>query len=132
MGLQSETRNIEGYDVTVMQFDFIRSSKLMAKLGKLIFPALGGSLSGLDIAALFNAIDPAELPGLMGEVLSQTTVVMNGKQFPLDRQENINLAFNGNLKFGFSVLRFALEVNYRNFWSAGFGSDDPSPAAGNP
>jgi len=132
MSLRTESRQIDGLTVTSTQLPAMRSFRLMARLGKVISPALGHvdgiSLSsdlstlGPALAALFASIDGDEAESLAREVLASTTVDVDGKRLELGRTEMVNLAFEGRIKAMLETLKFALEVNYGSFFDRPAGA----------
>lgn len=139
MALKTETRDIDGLTVTSTQLPAMRSFALMARLGKVIAPALGmvegvSLTSGIGalapaLAQLFAQLDGAEAESLAREVLASTSVVVDGRRLELSRTEMINLAFEGRIKTMLATLKFALEVNYGDFFAGGLsGAAAPAPS----
>lgn len=127
MGRKTETRVIGGLDVTVTQFDAMRSLGLTARLGKILVPALiaAEGVSMQDdvralapaLAELFSNLDPAGAQDLARQLTAGTAVVKEGKQFSLGSDDAINLAFDGDLRTLLEVMKFSLEVNFGDFFS---------------
>lgn len=136
MALRSETRTIDGLDVTTTQLPAMRSFVLLGKLLKIAGPALGelGEANiGKLVSMVAQSIDPAELPGLAREVLEQTTVISDGRQVQLNSIPLIDNVFNGRLPTLLKVLRFALENGYSGFFDDGsLNFDGLVPAAASP
>lgn len=108
------------------QLPALRSFKLLARLSKLVGPALG-SLKDIklkaDVAALVPALmrlsetlDPDEIEGLAVQVLEGTIVVTGGRAVPLQSIDAINGACAGDLMLLFRLMAFAVEVNFRDFF----------------
>lgn len=132
MGLRHESRVIDGLEVTTAQLPVMRASALMARLGRVFTPALTkiGSLADLTLSddvsalapalmALFEQLDGGEAQALIRESLAGTSVIQDGKQIPLSSEEAINLVFTGRLRTMLLVMKFALEVNYADFFDVG-------------
>lgn len=124
MGLRTETRTIDGLDVTTTQLPAMRASVLFAKLGRIVGPALAQlgttNLGGL-VGLVFQNLSPADVPALTQEILASTTVLLDSKAVPLGQPGMIDLVFSeqGRLPALLKVLRFSLEVNYSDFFDGG-------------
>jgi len=126
--IKQETRFIEDMQFTCTQFAAMRAFTMLGKLAKTIGPVIT-VLSGVDpqtdivtiapqLADAMKDLDPDATTALAVEMLSNTTVTLNGQPIPLNSETNINLAFSGKLMVMFRVLAFALGVNYGDFFSA--------------
>ena len=130
--IQTKKKNIEGLDVEVTQLPAMRALEVFARLGNMISPAIP-HLSGLTLesdaipllGALLRHVDPPVLLSLSKDVLSNTRVLVDGKMIPLSDNDLINLAFNGRLKALVQTIRFALEVNFSDFFGDGLSGPHP-------
>lgn len=138
--LKTETRTIDGLEVTTTQLPSMRALRLMTRIGRLIMPSLA-KLDGLSVGALLRAemssIGPAvselfdrltdsQAEELVREILVATAVDVDGKRVELINGAAIDKVYSGNLPALFSTIRFALEVNYGGFFSV---DSAPSPTA---
>jgi len=128
---KTEERTFTGEDgssvlVKTTQLPALRSFRLLARLGKLMGPALG-SLKGIklksDVASLVPALmrlsetlDPDEIESLASQVLEGTLVVSHGRAVPLQSVDQINGVCAGDLMLLFKLMAFAVEVNFRDFF----------------
>jgi hypothetical protein len=131
MNLKTETREIDGMSVTCTQFPALRATTLFARLLKLIGPSISALMrldpttdlekAGGELGLAFSEVNPDEMPGLICKVLEGTAVRVRddsgSTDIGLDRKENVDLVFSGQLLTMFKVLGFALQVNYRDFRS---------------
>jgi hypothetical protein len=126
----TQTKVIDGVEITVQQLPPRRATRLLIKIAGYIAPALGevapslkGGLAGADVSALGVAVGrlakdlgPDEFDALTNEILEQSWATVGGKRQELLRV--IDAVFQGK-PFGiFQSVVFALEVNYGNFSDA--------------
>lgn len=113
MAQATEERTIDGVRVTLTQLPAMRALKLLPRLGKILAPVLGHL--NTDVAAalplLFDRLTGEELEDITKELLS--TALADGK--PL--LQVMDLVFQGRPETVLKVLKFALEANYRGFFS---------------
>ncbi len=130
--LRTERKKIEGLEVSTTQLPALRAFALLARLGKVIGPALS-KMSGMNMESdigpvlgeLFANLDPAESSDLVLEVLISTQVIIDNRREELNNQEAVDRVFGGNLKAMLLTMGFALKVNYSDFFGAlGDGSSD--------
>jgi hypothetical protein len=121
--LAPQTCVIDGLPTTVQPLPFMRASSLAARLLKLFGPAFGQLMSmagdediGPAVATLCSQVDPVTLPDLLREILSSTSVSLDGRAHPLGSAGAIDLVFMGRLATGFRVVAYALEVNFAGFF----------------
>lgn len=135
--LKTETRDIEGFQVTCTQLQVTKAYGMAAKIGKLI-GAGASELKDVDMSGGFGNMDHSKLGGALNAVLDQLvqdpdiplqltngcmSVVVDGRRHDLDGTEaRINHVFGGNLKAYLLTLKFALEMNFSDF----FGGDLPA------
>ena len=131
MGLKTETRIIDGMEITVQQLPARKGFALMGQLMGIAAPAFqkAEGLSMNDgvaallpaLGAAFEKLTPKKLDDVMAQLFATATVVCdtdNGKrQYELNRPEHIDEAFAGKLKAMFSALKFAAEVNFADFFA---------------
>jgi len=140
--LRSETRTIEGLEVTTQQLPATRAYLLAAKLSKVLVPiasALKGKTMGEALAApveslapMLERLDDATLDALMLESLKCTSVVtVDAKgasiKYDLTSKPMIDLAFGGNVAALFKTIGFAIEVNFRDFFAESVAGVWPAP-----
>lgn len=132
-GIQSVTEEICGLRVTSTQFPPMRAHKLLARLARVMGPALGeianvdigddtitefnlGSL-GPALVRVFAEMDDAVAERLPLEILSLTTCIdADGtSKHELGTLQGYNAAFAGMGAAPYLVMAFALKVNYARF-----------------
>ncbi len=132
MKLKREKKIIGDLEFDTSQFPAMLSFTLLAKVAKIVGPALGAlqkldpstELSGVAMAGAFAGVDPKDATALIPEILSETAVYMDGKFIQLNSKSNIDLVFSGRLMVMFQVVGFVLQVNYGDFFE---GSGLPAP-----
>lgn len=131
MSNETKEREIRGLRVFSTQLPARRAYKLLPKLGNILAPAFS-KLEGVDLtnleqdiskmapafAELFAKLDEAESDDLMESLLYSTSVVVEGKRLDLCNPHEIDVAFSGNLLAMMETLWFAVELNFRDFFSA--------------
>lgn len=140
-----QTTMIGELEVTSVQLAPVHAYLLLAKVGKVLVPALAAArgVSGSSdlnalapaLSQLFDTLSPALAQSLLLEGLASTSVVApdaSGKLLKIDltSEAMINRAFAGNVKGMLLALKFALEVNYGSFF-VGLGaaaSETPTPS----
>jgi hypothetical protein len=134
-GLKTERRVIGDLEITVTQLPPLRALALQCRLMKVLGPALSaleGSLESLierDVSALgpvisavFSRLDGREAQDLAREILCSAAATMDNRIVTLDRAEAIDGVFAGRMKAFYGAIKFALEVNFADFF-------DSAPAA---
>lgn len=132
---RTETRVINGLEVTTQQLPSMAGSRLRFKLGRLLAPSIGAlrgrrieDLMSLDIAelapalvALVQQLDARTHDELLIEIFAGTYVVGKddkGKlRIELTSAQWIDQAFDGDVEAMWLAAKFALEVNVRNIAS---------------
>lgn len=140
MALKTEVREIHGLTVTSTQLPPMRSVMLMTRMARLGLPAFAkmegltiGGLGQLDLSALapalaelFGRLSDRDAADLVRAILEGTSVREgNGKSVELINDGAIDTVFSGRLPALFAVVRFCVEVNYRDFFAGGLDSTDP-------
>lgn len=142
---KTETKLFGELTVNTNQLPAMASLALMARLGRVAGPAFARILPHLDkdmnitdvsvlapaLESLFSTMDGQDAQGLVREIFSCTSVVINGKHLELNTDANINAAFTGQMKTMLAVLRFVVGVNYGDF-TDGASTDQPSDAPPKP
>jgi hypothetical protein len=142
---KQEVRQINGFEVTTVQLPPTRAYRLLAKVGRVLTPTLGAlggkkldGLKSIDFAdlgpalsAMFAQLDDAAADALMLETLASTSVVTRGDngqliKYDLTSKAWIDLAFAGDVMALLLTMKFALEVNFRSFFAASAGSEQPA------
>lgn len=128
MALKTERREIDGIALVSTQLPAMRSFRLLARLGRALAPAVGalrGVTLGMDatvlapaIAAIFEHLGPDEAVTLALAALQSTVAIVDGKQVELTSETLLDIAFNGKPLALLGAVRFALEVNFADFFSA--------------
>lgn len=128
MGQKTEKKTIDGLEFTTTQLPAMKGLALGTRLGRALGPALAkaSGLAGTQdvaelapaIAALFSTLDGAEAQALTKDILISTQVEMEGKLISLNSTEMIDHVFTGRLGALLQALRFALEVNFSDFFTA--------------
>ena len=138
MPIETRSKRLGAYDVTVTQFSATRALTLAAKLGRLLGPAIGAIApllaGGVDelgkrdvsdlspaLAAAFAAMEDGAVDALVAEVLAGTSVIVadaDGRSVKTDLTSRamIDRAFGADLGGLLAAVGFALEVNYRDFF----------------
>lgn len=135
-----ESREIDGMKFTVQQLGGKAAGKLFVRLNSYLIPAIaqGGEALGklnlakgtdtdIDLGAvgqglaaaskvLFEKLTEDEYENLLGQLLETATVKTAKGELPLWPQFDDLMA--GAVLTQLKVLKFALEVNYRDFFSA--------------
>ena len=122
MGLKVERKEIDGYEVKVKQISFTRTMKLGPQLLKVVSPILESGLQGdVNFSALASELVCVDVPHLMVELLSTTSIQIDDKWITLDDSKKLDKAFNGQLQLGLAVIGYTLSVNFGDFLGSGFG-----------
>ncbi len=144
--LTSEIKTIDGISFEVTQFPAMRGFALLAKLLKLLGPAIGalGSVQGIsadtDISAIgpalstaFMSLDPDQASALALDILKCTAATISDekgmRRVELSSSQSVDLVFSSRLKTMLQVLVFAVQVNYRDFFSGSVPSAPTIPKA---
>lgn len=135
---KSESIELDGLTFRTTQFAAMKGFALLAKLAKLIGPALAalsGAAPDTDVATLAPALmgamrdlDDAQMSALAAEILAQTSVMADGSgKKDFSDRKNIDVVFTGRLMLLFKVLGHAVRVNFADFFagSAPAGAADP-------
>lgn len=144
MALKMAEKTIDGVNYTISQISATRSVKLLARLGRVLGPALGqiaGLVEGIDpeksvadqeidlnaagdvVRALFATLDDAEIDGLLRELFSNVVAFGDAKDLGFvgafdGNLRNIDAHFSGRVDSLFRVAFASLEVNYGSFFGA--------------
>jgi len=139
--MPSETRTIDGLEVTVYQLPVMKSLDLANALIRIVGPALAGlaglwpsksaggvgeGLAKINAGALAPVVDQLfarltvdEQRSLIGQLLAPVSVIVERegkkKRYDLANGGDIDFAFLGKRMSLFKVLRFSLEVNFSDF-----------------
>lgn len=129
MARKTVTQEIDGLEVTTTQFGAIDAFALLSRLGKVAAPLVGSFSRGASLEALIQTdlmpvmialceqLSPDVVRALCKEILDGTVVKYDGKMVSLNTREKIDAVFGSNLLQLMRTLKFALEVNYSNFFS---------------
>lgn len=132
-GLKTVTREIAGISIETTQLPPMKTYALLGRLAKIGAPGLStfGGLDGdvdnaaaliVPAAAMFARLEPPELQDLALDVLAGSTALVKHdgkkKRVDLDTEDGINAAFAGNVMAMLGAMKFALEVNYDDFFDA--------------
>lgn len=148
--VRTEEREIDGLRVITTQLDFVRQSRLFARLGRLLGESMvdvvlvlasaaakGGKAAAMDVLgkvdlrelapalkAAFDKLSEEEHDQLLLKILAGTEVIVDGRKSDLLSLDKLNRAFDGRLAAGWKAAWFALEVNYADFFTGGSGGSD--------
>lgn len=137
-----ETREIEGLKVTTTQLQPRGAFKLAAKLLKYLAPAFGRMkpddpvdpriVAGL-LTDIMIGLDDDALDDFMAKVLACTLVIRpddNGQLIKCDCSKPIDIdrAFEGRFGAMMEAIKFAIEVNFADFFGGGAPSARPETA----
>lgn len=130
-----QSKTIDGLVFTVQMLPAMRATLMVVRLGKLLgVPLLkslsgvqaggkGASLKNLDVGQLAQGVDElfgrlseAEVEELFKIFFETALVKKEGKEFPL--LPNFDSALMGKPFTAFKALKFALEVNFGDFFAA--------------
>ena len=118
MPCKSETREIDGRDVFVMQLPASRAMELQVDLYSIIgdncLPFVKGDWEFGNILYIQKYSDRDALIQLIKYTCSQARI--DGKELT---GANFDLEFSGNLLMIYKVFAFALEVNFKDFFTQG-------------
>lgn len=125
---------INGTSFKVTQLGFAEGMELLTTLGKIIGPALSDPQKTAHPAAILgdiiSRISFAEMSSITGKLAKSTLVEREPGRWPVLEPE-VDLA--GNYDLTLRWLKFALEVNYGDFFVAGgLLNGVISPVAANP
>ena len=121
------TSDGESYEVLVNKLEPELAYLLVAKLGKVVIPAIvamkkGGTTELMPVVdRLFESLTPELAKQVKNDLFAATTVIRtdregNQMKFDSGTAAAVNNAFRGQVKTMFEVLRFALEVNFADFF----------------
>lgn len=136
---KTETKAIDGITLTVQQLPAMRALKLMHRLARSVGPAMLRALSGVDLGtaqaspgglmsrvklddvatglqSALAAFSEADLEALVKELFETTMVDRGGQTMPL--LPVFDDVFQGAPLTILKAVRFALEVNFGNFFAA--------------
>lgn len=135
MARQTQEKEIDGLRFAVQQLPAMRSMRLLHKLARAIGPGLLKSLSGAgDVSAgvkvadmdvgdmadgigmVFDRFSADDLEALIRELFESATVAEGGNTLPL--MPVFDNVMAGRPTTVLKAVRFALEVNYRDFFGA--------------
>lgn len=132
------------FEITCIKLEPVPAYLLLAKVGKIIVPAIlaAQGLTGKSDAAdlipainrLFESLTPELANTLMLDLLRSCTCIRPDDAGERERHDlldvkRINRAFRGNLKAMLLAMKFAIEVNFGDFFaaSAAVASTTPTP-----
>ncbi len=125
---------INGTKFKVMQLGFADGMELLTTLGRIVGPALSDTSKvnnpAVMIGDILSRLSFMEVAGTTDKLVKTTRIEREPGRWPLLEPE-VDLA--GNYDLTLRWLKFALEVNYGDFFAAGgLLHDVISPAAANP
>lgn len=143
--IKTEEQVVAGTRLICTQFTGFDALELASRLGALLAPAIGtiaplvreaGGAEKLlasdaetvapALGKLLGSLGKGEAKSLARELLSSTRAVVNDKIIMLNTDENVALAFGGDLRALLGALAFSVKVNFGSFFSAG-SSVPPAP-----
>jgi hypothetical protein len=128
MALKTETRTIDGLEVSTTQFPALRGFRTMTRLAGILAPVLS-NLEGVSLDSDISELGPAltqlfmrladeDAEALASELLISTSVQLNGTLVELNDRDRINMAFDGSVFGLVKTLIFVIEVNYGDFFGS--------------
>jgi hypothetical protein len=132
MASQTKTFRDGALEVTVTEFGARQKSKLLARLGRVIAPALSKAPTEItdqtdvrDVApslvAFFESLDDAAQDSIIVEVMKLSMGTLGGQALELGNLVHFDRAVGSDMGLMYRLLWFALEVNFGDF-SAGLKS----------
>jgi hypothetical protein len=117
LDFKSQTRTIEGFEITVQVLPATRSLPLLPRITRVVAAAtaMGFDLDS-DISKALLHVDGAELLSLAAELLASAQVKHEGRLRTLDRA-TMDLVFTGRIKALLAASWFAVQVNYADFFA---------------
>lgn len=125
--LKSESIEINGLTFTTQQFPGMHSIEVMVSLVKLLGPTIATllgpdeksdiSLIAPKLQVALAGVQPSELTKLIATMLTDTTVIVNGKLIQLNSQAQIEKLFGGRIQDIFKLFAHAVGVNYSDFFA---------------
>lgn len=125
---------INGTKFKVMQLGFADGMELLTALGRIVGPALSdpqkNSNSAAMIGDIISRLSYGEMASITDKLAKTTCIEREPGRWPILEPE-VDLA--GNYDLTLRWLKFALEVNYGDFFAAGgLLNDVINPVAANP
>lgn len=124
MPCKSETREIDGKDVYVMQLPATAAMELQIEtysvIGDTCLPFVKGEWTFGNILYIQKVSDRDALIQLIKFACGQARI--NGQEL---KGVNFDLEFSGNLLMIYKVFAFVLEVNFKDFFTQGLGLPKP-------
>lgn len=146
MNLKSESVEFDGIIFETTQFPAMRAYGLLARLVKVIGPAMS-VLAGADkdtrledmgpvLGGALANVTPAEAQSLLLEIFGSSTAQVTDQTGPrilqLGTQAGVDQVFTGRLKVMFKVLAHALKVNFGDFSEGSDQEDQAAPVTTSP
>jgi len=119
MAVLSETKNIDGMDVTVTQLPSTRGFRLAFRVMKLAaagFKTVEAADSGAILAGILANAEPEQMAEITNELLSTVRVVHEGRLVELGNPAMIDVVFAGEIWRMLEVIKFSYEVNLKSFF----------------
>jgi hypothetical protein len=141
--IKTESKTVDGIQVTTTQLPAMRAFKLFFRLVRLIGPALGAfgdfdpktdlkevmKAMSPSFMAAFSSLDPEEATALACAILENTVAFIPGQgNIQLNNQAALDIVFSGRVKAMLNVVVFAVQVNFSDF----FDGDAPAVPASVP
>lgn len=125
MPCKSETREIDGKDVFVMQLPATAAMELQIEtysvIGDTCLPFVKGEWTFGNILYIQKVSDRDALIQLIKYACGQARI--DGQEL---KGANFDLEFSGNLLMIYKVFAFVLEVNFKDFFTQGLGLQKPA------
>jgi len=127
--VKTETKTIDGHEITVTQYTAREGLAIFTKLGKLLSPALNelykvDDLTKIDtegagnilpaLSVVLNGLSETEFTPFILRILRSTFIDKKNVT-----EEIFDMEFAGKYTLLFKVVGFALEVNFKDFFGAG-------------
>jgi hypothetical protein len=126
--LKTEKREIDGVVLMTTQLPSTRAFRLFARLMRTLAPA-AGALRFVTLEAdittlapalgrIFEELNPDDAVALSLAALQSTAVIVDGKQIELTSEAMLDIAFAGKPLMILQAVKFAIEVNFADFFAA--------------
>ncbi len=132
MDMKTETRTVEGFEVTITQMPASRALPLLPEVAQIV-GAVFGAGHGLEaeVGAVLasSGMNGTRLTALVQELLATASVQVQGKHVALSDRRAIDIVFSGRIKALLAAAWFSVQLNYADFFDDASGTpSDPAPS----
>lgn len=132
---EERTTDVDGIEFTCVKFGSRRGLRLAAQLIRIggapvVAIVVGDAPSAGEVADALVRLDPEAIDKFACAALSGSWAVVDGKRLELSKVDNIDVVFPDMTQL-VKAVKFALEVNFRNFseWLQALADAKAAPAA---